>query len=211
MGHRDPRVDDYIRQALPFAQPILTELRERMHAACPDLQETIKWRMPTFEHGGILAGMAAFKKHCSFGFWQDKQLRELPGLAAVLEAAGRTTTVDDLPSRRAFAQAVKQAVAMNAEGAAAPKRQAAPKPRKAPIAVHPEFARALDVAERARANFDAFPPGAQREYIEWIAEAKQETTRARRIEQAVEWLNDGKRRHWKYERCRAAAPGQRRR
>jgi hypothetical protein len=145
MSTRDPRVDAYIEKAAPFARPILIELRERMHAACPDLVETIKWRMPTFEHGGILAGMAAFNKHCSFGFWQDQQLRELPGLAEVLEAAGRTTTVDDLPSRSAFTKAVRQAVALRAATAEAPKPKAKPKPAKPPIAMHPEFARALAV------------------------------------------------------------------
>jgi hypothetical protein len=201
MSHRDPRVDDYIRQAAPFAQPILTELRERLHQACPDLQETIKWRMPTFECGGILAGMAAFQKHCSFGFWQDKQLRELPGLAPILDAAGRTTSVDDLPQRRAFAQAVKQAVALRAATAAAPKRPAAAKPKQKKVAMHPEFERALAASKRAKTAFAAFPPGAQREYLEWIAEAKQDTTRARRIDQAVEWIADGKRRNWKYEKC----------
>ena len=201
MGHRDPRVDDYIRKAAPFAQPILTELRERMHQACPDLVETIKWRMPTFEHGGILAGMAAFKKHCSFGFWQDQQLRELPGLAAILEAAGRTASVDELPSRRAFAKAVQQAVVLRAATASAPKQKATAKPKPAKVAMHPEFERALAASKRATTAFAAFPPGAQREYLEWIAEAKQDTTRARRIDQAVEWIADGKRRHWKHEKC----------
>jgi len=201
MSHRDPRVDDYIKNAAPFAQPILRELRERMHKACPDLQETIKWRMPTFEHGGILASMAAFKQHCSFGFWKDQQLRELPGLTPILEAAGRTTSVDDLPSRAAFTKAVQQAVAMNAAKATAPRGKAAPKPSKPPVAMHPEFARALAASVRAKAAFAAFPPGAQREYLEWIADAKQEATRARRIDQAVEWIADGKRRNWKYENC----------
>lgn len=199
MGHRDPRVDDYIRKAAPFAQPILAELRERMHTACPDLVETIKWRVPAFEHGGLLAGMAAFKKHCSFGFWKDAPLRELPGLAVILDAVGRTTSLDDLPARGAFTKAVKHALALNADGAAVTKR--VPKPKRAPIAMHPEFARALASSKRAKATFAAFPPGAQREYLEWIAEAKQAATRARRIDQAVEWLAEGKRRNWKYETC----------
>ena len=45
------------------------------------------------------------------------------------------------------------------------------------------------------------PPSAQRDYLEWIAEAKQEATRDKRIEQAVAWLAEGKSRHWKYQRC----------
>jgi hypothetical protein len=42
---------------------------------------------------------------------------------------------------------------------------------------------------------------AQRDYLEWIAEAKQEATRQKRIATAIEWLGEGKRRHWKYESC----------
>jgi uncharacterized protein YdeI (YjbR/CyaY-like superfamily) len=67
--------------------------------------------------------------------------------------------------------------------------------------MHPEFAAALAEAPTAKAALDGFPPSAQRDYLEWIAEAKQEATRAKRIATAVEWLSEGKRRHWKYESC----------
>jgi Bacteriocin-protection, YdeI or OmpD-Associated/Domain of unknown function (DU1801) len=94
----DPRVDAYIANSAAFAQPILENLRATVRAACPDVQETIKWGMPFFEHGGR-------------------------------------------------------------------------------------------------------PPGQQREYVEWITEAKREDTRARRVAQAIEWLAEGKSKNWKYERC----------
>jgi len=48
------------------------------------------------------------------------------------------------------------------------------------------------------ATFDAFPPSQQRDYVEWIAEAKRDETRERRIAQALEWLAEGKPRNWKY-------------
>lgn len=201
MVTRDPRVDAYIQKAPPFAQPVLTELRARLHAACPDVVETIKWRAPAFEHGGLLAVMAAFKAHCGFAVWKEKRLRELPGTAAVLDACGRITASDELPSRTAFTKVVKQAMARNAADAVAPRPVRAPKRARPAIAPHPEFARALAASKAAAKHFAAFPPGAQREYLEWIASAKQDETRARRIEQAVEWIAAGKRRHWKYENC----------
>jgi hypothetical protein len=34
-----------------------------------------------------------------------------------------------------------------------------------------------------------------------IAEAKQDATRTKRIGTAVDWLTEGKKRHWKYETC----------
>ncbi|MFY9342007.1 MAG: YdeI/OmpD-associated family protein [Planctomycetota bacterium] len=194
----DPRIDSYIRKAPAFARPILTEIRARVHAACPEVVETVKWRNPSFEHQGLLGGMAAFKAYCTFGFWKDAVLRQDPGLAAVLDRCGRLSTAGDLPPRASFTKAVEQAMRLNAAGVALPRRKAGSRP---PIPMHPAFARALAAAKTAKANFDRFPPSSQREYLEWIADAKQEATRDRRIEQAVAWLAEGKRRNWKYETC----------
>ena len=54
---------------------------------------------------------------------------------------------------------------------------------------------------KAKAALDGFPPSAQRDYLEWISDAKQDATRQKRIATAIEWLSEGKRRHWKYESC----------
>lgn len=194
----DPRVDAYIAAAPDYSRPILTELRARVHAACPDVAETIKWRTPTFEANGLLGGMAAFKSYCSFGFWKEKLLRDDAALRGIVEQVGKVAAVGELPSKAAFAKALKRAAELNASGAKVPKAKSKPKP---PIAMHPAFKRALAAAKPAQKHFDAFPPSSRREYLEWIADAKQEATRARRIEQAVEWIGDGKRRNWKYENC----------
>lgn len=194
----DPRVDAYIDNAPAFARPILTELRARVHRACPDVVETIKWRMPSFEHHGLLAGMAAFKAHCTFGLWKDAVLRREGEHATTLERAGCLRSRADLPPKAAFAKALKRAMALNAEGTALPRKKAQ---KRAPIPMHPELKRALATTTRAKATFDALAPSHQREYLEWITEAKKDDTRARRIEQTVEWLTAGKKRNWKYERC----------
>jgi hypothetical protein len=70
MAKKDPRVDDYIKRAAPFARPILKHLRKIVHVGCPDVEETIKWQSPFFERKGIICFMAAFKQHCVFGFWK---------------------------------------------------------------------------------------------------------------------------------------------
>lgn len=194
----DPRIDAYIAAAADYARPILTELRARVHAACPGVSETMKWSTPSFESSGLLGGMAAFKAYCSFGFWKEKLLRTDEGLRAAVEQVGKVTAVGDLPSRAAFAKVVKRAAELNASGTKVPRAKAKPKPA---IAMHAEFKRALAAAKAAQKHFDGFSPSAKREYLEWIAGAKQEATRARRIEQAVEWIGDGKHRNWKYENC----------
>lgn len=193
----DPRVDTYIGNAAAFARPILVELRARVHAACPDVVEAIEWGMPTFDCGGILAGMAAFRAHCSFRFWKEPLLREDPAVAGTVARVGRLTGIDALPSKAAFRKALRRALQLNRDGTAVPRGKSA----KPAVAMHPDLRRALAVNQRAKATLDAFAPSCQREYLEWIAEAKKDDTRARRIEQAIEWLAAGKKRNWKYESC----------
>jgi uncharacterized protein YdeI (YjbR/CyaY-like superfamily) len=106
--------------------------------------------------------------------------------------------VRDLPAKKQLVAYVKKAAALNAQGAkaAVPSRKvASPKPAPVPT---PEFAAALRRNKTAAATFRAFPPSHQREYVDWIAEAKREETRDRRIAQAVEWIAQGKQRNWKY-------------
>jgi uncharacterized protein YdeI (YjbR/CyaY-like superfamily) len=49
-------------------------------------------------------------------------------------------------------------------------------------------------------NFEAFAPSCRREYLMWVADAKRDETRARRIAQAVAQIGEGKKMNWKYEK-----------
>jgi hypothetical protein len=198
MSQRDKRVDAYIAKAAPFARPILEHVRAVVHEACPDAGETITWGMPTFTCGdGILCGMAAFKAHASFGFWKHALVVGEGEAQAGMGSFGKLETVHDLPPKKQLLAYVKKAAVLNAQGvkAAPARKSAAPTPAPEPT---PEFAAALRKHKAAAAAFKAFSPGQQREYVEWIAEAKREDTRDRCIAQAVEWLAEGKQRNWKY-------------
>lgn len=200
MANRDPRIDAYIAKAAPFAQPILLRVRELVHEACPDVEETMKWSMPTFVYaGGILAGMAAFKQHASFGFWRHAEVVGDDSPRDGMGSYGKMTSLKDLPPKTRLMADIKRAAALNAQGAKAPAtRKAAPRP---PPDTPPELAAALAKNRKAKATFDAFPPSCKREYVEWIVEAKRQETRDKRLAQAVEWMAEGKRRNWKYENC----------
>lgn len=195
---RDPRIDTYIASAQPFAQPILTHLRERLHAACPDVEEGIKWGMPAFSHQGRpLAHIAAFKAHASFGFWDRKALATGQEGEAMGQF-GRLTRIEDLPEDAVIDAMIHEQVAL-AHAPDRPKRAARePKPE---AEVPPALAEALAADPAAQAIFaDRFAPSHRREYCEWIAEAKRDETRASRVAQAVEWIAEGKQRNWKYQR-----------
>lgn len=194
----DPRIDTYLAGVPAFARPILERLREDVHAACPDVVETIKWSRPHFTlDGKLLCGMSAFKAHCAFGFWEREGAE--PGQAGAMGDFGRLQTLADLPAPKALRQKIQAAAALLRAGAvraSKPGREARP-----PLAMPEDFAAALAQVSAAQQHYQAFPPGKQRDYLEWVLEARRADTRARRIAQAVEWLAEGKARNWKYETC----------
>ncbi|KRA20478.1 YdeI/OmpD-associated family protein [Lysobacter sp. Root604] len=199
MPQHDPRIDAYIAQAAEFARPILEQVRGVVHKACPEVEETLKWGMPSFVYRGrILCGMAAFKQHASFGFWQGANIVGPDGRKGeeAMGQFGRLTRLADLPSKRELGGYVQQAMALIDAGVKRPTTKSAqPKP---PLAVPEDLAAALKKNAPARKTFEAFPPSHRREYVEWIVEAKREATRLKRVQQAVEWLAEGKHRNWKY-------------
>jgi hypothetical protein len=196
---RDPRVDAYIESAAPFAQSVLRHLRELVHEACPEVVETMKWRMPSFEYHGILCNMAAFKQHCSFGFWHTL-MREQAGRGAKSEDAmgqfGRITGLTDLPKDGALKALVRRAARLNASGVKAPGTL---RGKKMPLIVPEDFGAALRKNAKARATFKRFSRTHQREYVEWIEDAKRADTRARRLATAIDWLAQGKTKEWRYQ------------
>jgi uncharacterized protein YdeI (YjbR/CyaY-like superfamily) len=205
----DARVDAYIAKSRPFAQPILIHIRELVHKACPDIEEAIKWSHPFFVYKGVILGnLAAFKEHCSFGFWGQEMAAILNAAGIVQEGGmgslGRITIIKDLPPNKQMLDLIRQAASSIDSGeyqspiASRNKVVKAPKPALEPP---DEFARALKANKQAAAVFAKFSTSAKREYTEWIAEAKRPETRARRITTAIEWIAEGKQRNWKYQNC----------
>lgn len=196
---RDPRIDAYIERAAPFAQPILRHVRALVHEACPEVEESIKWGMPSFSHaGGILCGMAAFKRHASFGFWKHALVVGEGEPRDGMGSYGKLASLQDLPPDKTLLAHLRKAMQLNEAGVKSPVRKAAPKPSPDTPA---DLAAALAGNKAAQATFDAFPPSCRREYIEWIVEAKRAETRTKRLAQAIAWMAAGKRRNWKYENC----------
>jgi uncharacterized protein YdeI (YjbR/CyaY-like superfamily) len=196
--NRDPRIDAYIATAQPFARPIIEHVRERVHATLPECEEAVKWGMPAYVlDGKILLMTPAFKAHAALNFWRGQELRAEKADADAMGQFGKLRSLDDLPPDPELDRLIGEAadLARNPPVPRKPKHAA-----KAVPDMHPEFAAALDRAPEAKAHFDAFAPSAQREYLEWVAEAKRDETRAKRITTVIEWLSEGKSRNWKYEK-----------
>jgi len=162
MGKKDPRIDAYIKKSAPFAQPVLTHLRELVHTSCPKVEETIKWGFPHFDYHGILCSMAAFKQHCSFGFWKAALMKNTDGRIEVADKhsmghLGKLTSLKDLPSDKIMKSYIQEAMMLNETDT---KPAAKPKlPSKKMVVKTPAILQsALDKNKKAKPTFDAFSP-----------------------------------------------------
>jgi uncharacterized protein YdeI (YjbR/CyaY-like superfamily) len=199
MSKKDPRVDAYIAKSADFAKPILSHIRQLVHAACPEAQETVKWQMPHFEHKGVICGMAAFKQHCALFFWKSSLVfGKDPARGKGMGQFGRITSFDDLPGDKILTGYIKKAVELNEAGVKSPAR--AKSKTKKEVVVPDYFLAALKKNKKVLAAFENFSPSHKREYVEWLTGAKREETRAKRLQTAIEWLAQGKSLNWKYER-----------
>ena len=195
----DPRVDAYIEKSAEFAKPILSHFRSLVHQACPDVSETMKWSFPHFDYKGNVCSMASFKQHCAVGFWKQSLLENdtFPAEKTAMGSFGRIMSLDDLPEDAAVIALVRQAVKLNEDGIKLPSK---PKAEKKEFTVPAILTDALKKNAKAKKTFDEFPYSKQKDYIEWLDEAKTDATREKRLATTVQQLEEGKSRHWKYQK-----------
>lgn len=205
MPSTDKRIDAYIAKAQPFAQPVLEHIRAVVHIACPGVEETIKWGFPHFEYSGaILCYMASFKQHCSFGFWKASIMKDPNKILHIKEKTSmgdfnKICSLKDLPTDKIFIAYIKQAAKLNEDGVALPSKAKSATTAN-PVEIPEYILKALKKNKKAFEVFNAFAPSHRKEYLQWIIEAKTESTRNKRMETMIKWLQEGKSRNWKYER-----------
>ncbi|MEG0925598.1 YdeI/OmpD-associated family protein [Chryseobacterium sp.] len=202
MEKYNSKIDSYIEKSQDFAKPILHYIREIIHEYCPEAEETIKWSFPHFIYKGKnLCAMASFKQHCTFGFWLEKEMKTMQEITLDIEknsmfSLGKITKIEDLPSKPQLKKAILEAMELTDMGVTLKKAA----PSKTEMEVPDYFQAALNAHSKALSFFEKASPSFKKEYITWIAEAKTEATRNKRMEQALEWIEEGKGRNWKYEK-----------
>lgn len=193
--------DEYIEKSQDFAQPILKEIRSVVHEACPQVKEEFKWSFPNFTYkGSILCFMASFKQHVSFGFWlgpimDDPEKLLIARGTESMGNFGKLTSVNDLPERSVFIRYIRHAADLIDQGKKLPAKKTGD---KKDLQVPKELLDALSKSDKAKATFEAFSYSHQKEYSQWIEEAKTGATKEKRAAQAIEWMEEGKPRNWKY-------------
>ena len=201
MGKSDKRIDAYIAKVQPFAQPILKHIRAVVHKASPDINETMKWSFPHFDYKGkMLCSMAGFKEHCVFMFWKQSIMKDPNKLFGPRDkegGMGRIKNVKEMPSEKILIEYIKQAMKLNDEGKTTPRKEKKVSDKKE-LVVPDYLKKALAKNAKAKKTFEAFSYSNQKEYTMWLADAKTEETRDSRLKLAIEWMEEGKIRNWKY-------------
>ncbi|HCM35100.1 YdeI/OmpD-associated family protein [Chryseobacterium sp.] len=196
------KIDSYIEKSQDFAKPILHYIRETVHEYCPDAEEAMKWSFPHFIYKGKnLCAMASFKQHCTFGFWLEKEMKTMQEITHDIEknsmfSLGKITKTEDLPSKPQLKKAILEAMELTDMGVTMKKAA----PSKTEMEIPDYFQAALNDNSKALGFFEKASPSFKKEYITWLTEAKTEATRNKRMEQALEWIEEGKGRNWKYEK-----------
>src|SRR6266436_6694719 len=193
MANKDPRIDAYIAKSADFAKPILIHIRELVHQGCPEVEETLKWSMPFFMYKGMLCHMAAFKAHCSLGFWKSKLVMGKDSFEHTedkdgMGQFGRISSLADLPVDKKMLAYIKGAKRLNEEGIQKPSKPKPKGPRE--LAIPAELSAALKKNKRASAAFEGFSYSHKKEYVDWISEAKREETKSQRLATTIAWLTE---------------------
>ena len=203
MGKKIKEIDAYIEKAAGFAKPILVHIRSLVHEVCPDTEEKMKWSFPHFDYKNeMMCHMAAFKEHCAFGFWKAALMKDqsLSAMAQSEEAMGhlgKIRSLKDLPSNKKLKAYLQEAMLLNEQGIKLPSK---PKPDPTKLVIPDYFISALKKNKKAQAVFEAASYSFKKEYVHWIADAKSEETRLKRMTTAIEWIAEKKGRNWKYEK-----------
>ena len=201
----DLALDAYIAKSKDFSKPILEHWRRLVHENCPDVQEAIKWGIPHFDYkGDHMCVMAAHKGHCSFTFikgelMDDPRLKAAKDLKPIKRLLGKITQFSELIPDQEFIAMIKQAVQLNEKGVKIQREK--PVTEKPKVLEMPGyFQDALEGSPKAREVFESKSNSFRKEYIIWISDAKTDQTRQKRIDEALEWIAEGKGRFWKHQK-----------
>jgi len=200
MENYNKDVTAYIAKMADFAKPILSHLREIIFSACPEAEENIKWGTPHYSYkGDHLVMMGGFKQHCSFSLYKaelmkDKEIQASVQAGKKFGYLDKIKDISELPNKEKLTAYIKEAMVLNENGT--PKPKPVKEKSAAEVVAPQEFIDALKKDSKATKIFESKSPSFRKNYIIWIADAKTDETRNKRIVQSLEWIAEGKDRFW---------------
>lgn len=195
MGYAKSVNEFYSRPSL-YAQQ-LGILRNLMLDA--GLEETLKWGIPVYmAHKKNIAGVSSFKSYFGIWFYQGALLEDSAGVLMNAQE-GKTVAMrqwrfaeDDPIDETLILRYLQEAIEHAKEG-----REIKPEKAK-PIVIPAELKKAFLEDATLKQQFDALSKSCRREYAEYIAEAKRQETRLRRLEKSIAMIREKKGLHDQY-------------
>lgn len=182
-------VDDYVNSNAQWHDE-LVKLRKILNAT--ELEETVKWGAPCYTYDGKnLVGLGAFKSFFTLWFFQGAVLKDKKKVL-VNAQEGKTKALRQWRFESADEIDAKLIKAYVKETIETQRRGVEIKPdRSKPVTVPPELKKALQKNKKAGASFEEMTKGKQREYADYIADAKRDETKQKRIDKIIPMIVDG--------------------
>ena len=193
-------VEEYIENNANFVEEIAI-LRNIINSTA--LEETIKWSMPTYcLNGKNVLGLGAFKNHFCIWFHHGVFLKDEHKLLYNAQEEKtkamrqmRFETKKDI-NKAAVLAYVKEAIENQRLG-----RELKPQRKTKPVTIPKELKIALSTNSELKKTFKQLSPSHQREYCDYITEAKRDDTKQRRLEKIIPMIINGKGLNDKYKNC----------
>lgn len=194
------KVTQYINNKDKWTQEL--KLLRSVFLALP-FEETIKWGSPVYVYKGKnIVGLSAFKNYCGLWFFQGSFLTDSK---QVLQNAqeGKTkamrqwrfNTLEEINP-----DLVKQ-YALEAIKNADDGKELKPKRNSKPLVIPAELQQEIDVNIQLKEAFDTFTLSKQREFANYIIEAKREATKLKRLEKIIPMILNKTGLYDKYKNC----------
>ena len=178
-------------------EKILSALRSILQET--EMEETIKWGVPTYtvNHKNIVA-IGAFKNYCGLWFFQGALLNDTYNV--LINAQEGTTKAQrqwrfhDIKeiNKKHILDYVGQAIQNQLKG-----KEIKPE-KKNTLNIPESLAEALNSNQALNASFNALTPFKQREFADFIHNAKREETKIKRLNKSIPLILEGKGLHDKY-------------
>ena len=166
-------------------------------------EETVKWGAPVYVHKGKnIVGLSAFKNYCGLWFFQgsfliDEQKKLVNAQEGKTQAMRqwRFYKVEDIQPDLVKQYAL-EAIKNSEEG-----KELKVKKNTKPLSIPDELQLEFDKDERLKEAFNGFSLSKQREFSDYISEAKREATKQKRLEKIIPMILNGVGLYDKYKNC----------
>ena len=192
------KVTAYIKKQEKWSDE-LTVLRSVFQKT--ELKEEVKWGTPTYTlQGKLVAGFAGFKNHYAIWFHQGVFLRNTEN-KLVNAQEGVTKALRQWRFEKG--DEIDEGLILNylLEAADNQRKGKEIKPTQKKEVIPDEMKRFFEEDKELEELFNKLTRGKRVEYGAYIAEAKQDNTKIRRMEKIIPMIKEGKGLHDKYKNC----------